>query len=155
MTNPQPASIVCTRKNNPMKTVLTVLLSFGVLLGITSCHKNNEEPCFCYLIYDPVCGDDGIEYSNSCFAECAGVSYTQGVCPLDQEAVIYWLGEPAVDGCGWVVSFDDINYSPDTLAESFKVDSLPVWIDYTLIGQRAPVCWGAIDYIQIDDIKFR
>ena len=39
--------------------------------------------CVCITAYEPVCGDDGITYSNSCEAECAGIfNYTNGECTI-------------------------------------------------------------------------
>merc|ERR1719285_387304 len=39
-----------------------------------------DEPCLCFLIYDPVCVE-GMEYSNSCVAECEGhTEWTDGPC---------------------------------------------------------------------------
>lgn len=50
------------------------------------CATGAREPIFCEMMYSPVCGYDGITYSNSCVAQGAGtrVSY-QGECnpPID------------------------------------------------------------------------
>jgi len=39
------------------------------------------------MIYSPVCGSNGVTYSNSCFAEAAGIeSFSEGACPEDSNA---------------------------------------------------------------------
>jgi hypothetical protein len=41
-----------------------------------------QSGCFCIEVYDPVCGCNNVTYSNSCHAECAGITeYTMGKCP--------------------------------------------------------------------------
>lgn len=52
---------------------------------IISCSKKDEtlqdDDFVCIEIYDPVCGSNGITYSNSCFAGVAGVDeYSSGEC---------------------------------------------------------------------------
>lgn len=37
--------------------------------------------CNCLDVWDPVCGSNGVTYSNACYAECDGVTdYTEGTC---------------------------------------------------------------------------
>ena len=58
-----------------------------------SCEYDNS--CICPEVYQPVCGDNGITYSNSCFADVMVLTYTDGACddePLDCEATVVTVG---------------------------------------------------------------
>jgi hypothetical protein len=39
-----------------------------------------DEECICILIFDPVCGCNGVTYTNSCFASCEVRSWSEGAC---------------------------------------------------------------------------
>lgn len=42
------------------------------------------ESCVCAEIYAPVCGVDGVTYSNACHAGCKGVEFTEGECSTQE-----------------------------------------------------------------------
>mgnify|MGYP001583207434 FL=1 len=44
-----------------------------------NCIADPNNVCPCIGIYMPVCGCDGVQYSNSCLADCAGVGWTPAV----------------------------------------------------------------------------
>lgn len=51
-----------------------------------------------------------------------------------EEATIINGGEPALDGCGWLLKIKEVNYSPvGGLEEAFREDELKVNIAYKLL----------------------
>jgi len=82
------------------KIFLNSLLTLLIIIFFPSCEKINNcipiplvqtsicidstlinDSIVCLAVYDPVCGCDGVTYSNSCYAEGSGVtSYVSGEC---------------------------------------------------------------------------
>ena len=43
-------------------------------------------------------------------------------------------GNPAADGCGWIVEINKVFYSPENLDATFQKDSLKVTVDYQILN---------------------
>ena len=118
-----------------MKNLIPFVAIVFLALLFTQCKSDDDDSsCICPEIFDPVCGDDGVQYGNPCSAECAGVTYTAGYCPESADGRVRDLGDPAVDGCGWVLELpinnEVMTVRPDVLEDTFKVDSLAVKVDF-------------------------
>ena len=145
-----------------MKQVL-LIASVIILSQCTNKLNTNtptgSEDCICIQIFQPVCGEDGVEYGNSCLAECAEVSYIEGTCPIMTKGKVVDLGDPAIDGCGWVISIDidgiAVNFRPDNLPTAFQKDGLIVSISYRETMDLSPCGRGSqitiIELISIEE----
>ncbi|MFA5125779.1 MAG: Kazal-type serine protease inhibitor family protein [archaeon] len=82
-----------------------LVLFFVLILALTAFatdgNNTDSNSIACVAVYDPVCGSDGITYSNSCYAGLAGVSIAyDGECTVDSNATCTREGEsyPVVPG---------------------------------------------------------
>lgn len=67
--------------------------------------------------------------------------------------LVLFFGEPAVDGCGWLIQVDTAYYSPINLEPEFKVDSLNVNLDFELQPDRWRCGWRQPGYQKIQILK--
>lgn len=70
-------------------------------------------------------------------------------------ATIYDYGEPALDGCGWVIEVSNKVYKPVNLSSQYQIDGLSVQIDFTKLNSKANcgLAINAYDELEINKIK--
>ena len=70
-------------------------------------------------------------------------------------ATVQYLGDPAVDGCGWTIKIENVSYSPKELSTEFQSDGLNVLVIFHLTNKKSSCGFNlnAFDEISIDDIK--
>lgn len=63
-----------------------------------------------------------------------------------EEGVVYFTGEPAVDGCGWLLLSEGESYHLKNLDEEFKIDGLNVWFRYDDLDETYTCGLGATEF---------
>jgi len=66
------------------------------------------------------------------------------------QGLILYYGDPAVDGCGWMIEINKVAYSPILLDSTFRKDSLKVILDYQLLASTWNCGWRSPGYNQIE-----
>lgn len=69
---------------------------------------------------------------------------------LNSTGLILDYGDPAVDGCGWMIEINKLVYSPKSLDSSFRKDGLKVIIDYQQLSTIWNCGWRSPGYKQIE-----
>lgn len=54
-------------------------------------------------------------------------------CTSCEDAIVRFYGDPALDGCGWVVEASSVIYMPKNLLPDFHEDSLKISIKYEVL----------------------
>jgi len=79
-------------------------------------------------------------------ASCGTKNESDG---LLQNGLVLNYGEPAADGCGWVIQINKVDYSPINLDAKFKKDSLKVVVNYQILASTFNCGWRDSGYQQI------
>jgi len=75
-------------------------------------------------------------------------------CTECEDAVVRNFGDPALDGCGWVLDVSETIYKPRNLPGEYKVDSLDVKIRYKVLDSvNCGLIRNAFSEIFITEIK--
>lgn len=69
--------------------------------------------------------------------------------------LVHNYGDPAVDGCGWMIEVDKVLFSPINLDANFQKDSLKVILDYEVLKSKWACGWRSQGYPQIKIINIK
>ncbi len=80
---------------------------------------------------------------------------TLGKILKEERALVVFLGDPSVDGCGWLLDIENSLYAPVNLEPGFQVDSLAVTVKYEIQSGTWNCGWRTSGYqkIKIKEIK--
>lgn len=89
-----------------------------------------------------------------CALSCENQSPSvNSVIEVDVPALVLYEGDPAVDGCGWLIQRDKSFYSPVDLDSEFQSDSLKVILTYQVLESTWNCGWRESGYEEIEITK--
>ncbi|MCV9388131.1 hypothetical protein [Reichenbachiella ulvae] len=90
-----------------------------------------------------------------CALSCENQSPLNSVSEADVPALILFEGDPAVDGCGWLIHHENTSYSPVNLHTDFQHDSLKVILSYNVLESTWNCGWREFGYDEIEISKIK
>ena len=72
-----------------------------------------------------------------------------------QNGLVLYYGSPAVDGCGWMIRINKVDYSPVNLDANFQKDGLNVVVDYQILTSTFSCGDGVGRYQQIKIVSIK
>jgi len=79
---------------------------------------------------------------------------TEGECSNCVDAMVSNYGDPALDGCGWVIDVSSTIYKPQNLPLAYKIDSLAVQIRFKALDSvNCGMIQNAFREISISEIR--
>lgn len=73
----------------------------------------------------------------------------------DVSALVFYEGNPGVDGCGWLIQHDQDSYSPVNSDSVFKIDSLKVVLSYKILESTWNCGWRLPGYKEIEIFEIK
>jgi hypothetical protein len=69
------------------------------------------------------------------------------------DGLVLYYGDPAVDGCGWIIKINNTEYAPVNLDSEFQNDSTNVVLEFNLLDSKWHCGWREPGYQQIEITK--
>jgi len=71
------------------------------------------------------------------------------------KGIILFRGDPATDGCGWLIEINNVEYKPQNLESIFQKEGLVVVLDFDTLNSIWNCGWREPGYQEINIVKMK